>query len=616
MIPLPIVLLCVTFLLGSGGQAKPTVQARVPLPFNTTVDPMGTDVHMYTQPPILPGSRTSIWASATTPIRGVLLTNITVTNDTFDPGNDQSSDESSECITPLPGEAVTVFSIVPNTTTVTVTRYGNESMTLPIPYPEFTPPIYCSALPSPLPLLGAIQGQLDTPAPNLPPVTVITTRKNAATVTTDARIPKFPGAGGQIPKQTVDPKRITTSYIRPTPHAMSFPPIPKILNGDGKATARITQVVDGKTIVVSPHQAFIGGQIVEIKEPPKTITEGGDVFTVSPGQVQGPGFAIIVPTYTPGAVFQDIPAPSTPITIQGVPVQVGPTNVVLGSSTIPIPPGATPTKFVVGIQTISVGPDGVAFAPQDGFPGTIITPPPSIPTNVVVVGGKVFSVIRNSIAVIGDRELTYGPGIPAQAVVFNGEVITVGPEGVVFDGKTIGGPSQAGRVQYGVAGGVSIYEVGSALAIINGVRFAVGPGSSPVTTEIAGQKIIAGPGGINAGGNVLAYPFNLEPKPVTAGGITFSQIGNSVVIIGEKTYRYGPGAAQVTATIDGQVVRIGPDGIGFASTTFTGSTSVSPSTPSHEADSSGKSENGAGRGMPGFGFGLWTTCLILCIWIG
>merc|ERR1711977_128794 len=57
---------------------------------------------------------------------------------------------------------------------------------------------------------------------------------------------------------------------------------------------------------------------------------------------------------------------------------------------IPIQPGARPTTLVVKGQTISVGPGGV------GFSGTTITPPPNLPTNIVVVGGQGFSAIRSS----------------------------------------------------------------------------------------------------------------------------------------------------------------------------------------------------------------------------
>ncbi|OWP02208.1 hypothetical protein B2J93_5595 [Marssonina coronariae] len=634
----PASLLCVAFLLGPWVEANIAVRTRFFL--NSTAVSTGTDVNRYTPVPIPPEPQAStgdwrttmhpVWANETAPTQRASLTNFTSTNTTYDPG-------SLECLTQAPGEPLTVYSIVPNTTTVTLTRTGNQSVALPMTVPEFIPPTYCasptSSAPAPL-LLDLLAEPSQSPLPRMPAVTIITTSKNAPTVMTDAQIPLFPGAGSRTRKQTIDPNTLPNPYNRPIPTTMPPAPIPTpiIFNGDRKATTRITHAVDGKTIVVSPHQAVIGGQILEIKEPPRTITEGGDVFIVSPNRVQGPGFEILVPTFTPGAASQNVPAASTPITIQGVPVQVRPTDVVLGSSTIPIPPGATPTKVVVGVHTISVGPNGVGFAPQQEFPGTFITHPPTIPTNVVVIGGQVFSAIRNSLAVIGDRKLTYGPGIEPQTLVLNGEVITVGPQGVVFDGKTIGGPSHAAGTQYAVAGGVYISEIGSTLAVVNGVTFTVGPGSTPLTTMIAGQKIIAGPSGIDGAGNVLEYPFNQKPQRITAGGITFSKVGNSLAIIGGKTYRYGPGATQVTTTIDGKVVRFGPNGIGFASTTFVGSkltsasttvagsTPISTSTPSYEASSTETKKSGAGREEPGFrfrfGLGFWTMCLSFYIWIG
>lgn len=228
-----------------------------------------------------------------------------------------SSTTSHDCVTLAPGEPVTSWSIVANTTIVTITLTGNETASL-TKTPEFTPPSYC---PDTTPAAGTIlTPKLTSTTPKestdsaivsststfgwgpVPPtlsapqsirltVTVITTSKNAVTVTTQATIPTFPG-GGKTDKQTVDPSTYTDTHKWtpfPNPPPQTNPPLQftTIINPDLKATTRITQVVDGITLVVSPSQAVIGGQIVDIGNPPKTITEGGDVFTVSPGQVEG-----------------------------------------------------------------------------------------------------------------------------------------------------------------------------------------------------------------------------------------------------------------------------------------------------------------------------------------
>lgn len=547
------------------------------------------------------------------------------------------SSSTSSCSSLEPWEPITVWSIVPNTTTVTVTITGNASTSF-LETPEFTPPIYCSetsplAIPMPVnPSKHSTTGPKESTdsaiassstsygfsppktqtvpasASLRPTVTVITTSKNAVTITTQATLPTFPGE--KTDKQTVDPGTYSDTHVWspfPNPPPQTNPPleVTTIINPDRSAKTRVTYVVDGVTLVVSPSQAVIGGQVVGIGSPPKTITEGGDVFTVGPDQVEGPLFIILVPNYTGnGGVFEEPPKTTT---VQGVPVQVGPTGVVIGggggggrTTTIPIQPGARPTTLVVKGQTISVGPGGV------GFSGTTITPPPNLPTNIVVVGGQGFSAIGSSVAVIGGTTFSYGPGIAAQTVVLNGEAITVGPQGVVFDGTTIGGPARASGIQYAVAGGLSISEIGSTLAVVNGLTLTVGPGTTPMTTVISGQTIIAGPNGLVIGGATLTMPFNPTTQAVTAGGITFSQVGASIAVIGDKTYTFGPGVPQTTTVINGQTISIGPGGIGFKTTTFTAMTSRPTGTAA--AQTTSKKKGGAGR--LGIGIGVWASAAV------
>ncbi|KAL2070314.1 hypothetical protein VTL71DRAFT_13340 [Oculimacula yallundae] len=557
---------------------------------------------------------------------------------------------TSSCSKLAPGEPVTSWLIVPNTTVVTVTVTGNYTTSL-LPTPEFTPPVYCPE-PIGMPFFGTVKPStkpkestdsavasssitytLAPPAAPMPTmsapmstrmtITVITTSKNAVTITTQATPPTFPG-GSPPDKQTVDPATYTDTNQwgpLPNPPLQTNPPlvVTTIINADRSAKTRVTHVVDGITIVVSPTQAVIGGQVVPIGSPPRTITEGGDVFTVGPDQIDGPLLLLYIPTYKGnGGLFQEPPKPTT---VQGVPVQVGPTGVIVGgngggTTTVPIQPGARPTTIVVKGETISIGPGGV------GFSGTTITPPPNVPTNVVVVGGQGFTAIGSTVAVIGDTSLVYGPGIAAQTVVLNGEAITVGPSGVNFDGTTIGGPSRTTGTQYAVAGGLSISEVGSTLAVINGMTLTLGPGTTPMTTTIGGQSIVAGPNGLVIGGATLTIPFNPTAQAVTAGGITFSQVGASVAVIGDKTYTFGPGAQQTTTVVNGQTISIGPGGIGFKTTTFTAMTSTSKPTETSLAKSTSKKKSGAGRlgyefGVWGIWAGIWTSMAMSCfVWLG
>lgn len=346
-------------------------------------------------------------------------------------------------------------------------------------------------------------------------------------------------------------------------------------------------------------QTTIQGVSVGIN--PSSVVIGGTTFAVGPG---APRTTVVVNGQTisigdSGVGFKDttlapVASPTQPAvqtTVDGVSVSLGASSAVIAGTTFAIGPGAPSTTIVVKGHTISIGDSGV------GFKETTLAPPAitPMPTNVVIIGGDIFSAIGSSIAVIDGETFTYGPGIATQTDTFNGETITIGPSGISFDGTTLGGAAHATGTEFGVAGGVSVTELGSTLAVIDGTTLTVGPGAKSSTTIIDGQTITAGPNGITVGAQTLTAPFNPTTQAVTAGSITFSEIGSSLAVIGGSTYTFGPGATPMTETYDGQTFTIGPGGIGFSKTTFTGVT------PTATATGKGGKKNGGGRLRPVYG---------------
>ena len=318
------------------------------------------------------------------------------------------------------------------------------------------------------------------------------------------------------------------------------------------------------------------------------ITQGGETFTVNPSQVIGPGTVISIPTNAGGAVFMEGP---TPTVVDGVTVAVGNSVAVVGGSTFSIGAGAPEETIVVNNENISIGPGGV------GFVDATITPAAALPTNVVVFDGDVFSVVGASVAVFDGSSFTFTGGTPL-TTVFNGDTITAGPSGFIIDGtSTLGGPNHPTGTQYGVAGGIYVSEIGSTLAVIDGTTLTIGPGATLTTVTIEGHTITAGPSGISIGGSnggitTLNFPFNPTTQEVTAGGVTFSEIGSSLVDIGGTTFTIGAGATPTTDVYNGQTISIGPGGIGFATTTVTSFVS------SPTATSTKKKNGGAVLGPP------------------
>lgn len=563
-----------------------------------------------------------------------------------------TSSQSQSCLTLYDNMVLTIYEIMPNTTTVTYTTTLGENATFSST-PEFTPPIYCpftmamtststsvsssttscrncASLKGPQPT-GATETEVyqTYTSPLLTSVgtwtsgwpwitnisTVITTSKNPVTVLTTVTPPDY--GDSTMDKSPVTSSSYSDTYVWgpiPTTGLVTHAPLPvtDVYNEDLSTTTPITETVDGITLVVQAGQAVIGGQTLELGAAEQIITEAGDVFTADSSVVTGPMIIIWVPTNT-GAMFMQSTATSfeywsppdaSTILVSGVSVAVGSSNAVVGGSTFQVGSGAPQQTIVVKGQTISIGSQGVAFASTTIAPQSDQTPEP---VNKVVVDPEIISVIGSTLAVIDGTSVTYGPGIPTQVEVVMGQTITIGPSGVSFDGSTLGGPSNIGT-QYGVVGGLSIAEIGSSIAVINGQTFTVGPGATPVTATISGHTITIGTGGVGIeGGTTLAYPFNPTFETVTAGGITFSEvIGSSLAVIGGKTFTIGPGATPTTDIINGQTISIGPGGIGFSTTTFTGvptsSTGVHTSTKS-----------GAGNLRPASIYGVLGICIAMAV---
>jgi hypothetical protein len=179
------------------------------------------------------------------------------------------------------------------------------------------------------------------------------------------------------------------------------------------------------------------------------------------------------------------------------------------------------------------------------------------------------------------------------------------------------------------ADGLSITELGSSLAIIDGYTLTIGPNATPTTAVILGHTITVGSSGLALDGTTLDYPFNPTTTSVTAGGITFQEIGSTIAIIGGTTYNIGPNATPMTEVFDGKTISIGPSGIGFSSTTFVQSKSTSTRTSTSVSVSEKVTGTGtttaAGaahttkkssveRVVPSFGVGSVIVCIIF--WMG
>ncbi|TVY27284.1 hypothetical protein LHYA1_G003390 [Lachnellula hyalina] len=646
-------------------------------------------------------------------------------------GNSSTS-SSTPCITLGPTDAVTIWDILPNTETITITTLANLTLAITA-VPDFTPPNYCPtestsdsvAKTTYESTTGTSITVAESSVPTVRPTTTITTNKNPATSLVAAPTDGYPGVnptksavvnpgatttpvnwgplvatpgsggGNLIQISTSDsnpPGPTTTNQPKVNPPSPSdaggsgtsisggagasnpaaknpvgptttSPPsagsgygdgsggtssLPSnnlpanggtSLGGEGEGSGSgVITTIGTVPVSVGPTQVIIGGpggQTVAVPQAisggsslgsggsstptgnsisggasggtPVVVTQDGQVFTVNPSQVLAGSTTLEIPAINTGGILASSASPlsATPSTINGVPVQLSPSCAIVDGETYSIGAGAPETTVVANKQTISIGPGGLGFA------STTVAPPPALASNFVIMNPTIFSVVGSSIAVIKGTTFTYGPGIAAETDVLDGETITIGPNGVFYDSTTLGGTAHATGTQLGVAGGVSITEVGSTLAVISSITFTVGPGATPSTTAINDHTIIVGSNGLGVDGTTISSPFNPTTQTVTAGGITFSEIGSSIAVIGGTSYTVGPGAEPETKTYNGRTISIGASGLGFATTTVPPLSSTPEATATTSAHTTGKKKNGAGTLKRVYG--IVGACIAICI---
>lgn len=396
------------------------------------------------------------------------------------------------------------------------------------------------------------------------------------------------------PNPSGNPSPTNNPISNPTPTAGQQPPAtsggqqPPLTQGNGNPSSP-TVTVNGVPIGVSGSSVVIGGTPVAPNGGSTTVTTGGQVFTVNPSQVVGPGTTVDLPAPSAGAPVTGSPAGNpTPTVVDGVTVAVGSSVVVVGGLTFTVTPGVPPTTTVANGQTISIGPGGVGFPSTTLQPGGNPTSAPDPVISTIAVGPG------SSVVIIGSSTFTFEPESVPRTTVIGGQTISIGPGGIGPASFTAG-PGAAPTTQVVTIGGVSLTEIGSKVAI-GSQTFTVGPGASPTTVVVNGQTFSIGPGGIGTQSTIIPPPQNgpvtqvaqtivtigpggnpttqvitgSNPPPtsvVTIGGVPLTEIG-STVIIGTQTFTVGPSATPTTVVVNGQTFSIGPGGIGTQSTTI------------------------------------------------
>ena len=360
-------------------------------------------------------------------------------------------------------------------------------------------------------------------------------------------------------------------------------------------------VVAGTPISLGPSGTlYIGGTPTRIAPPdplsPQIFTVGGQIVSAVPSAL-----AIGGTTIRPG---------DPGITISGTPVSLAPSGTLFvgGVPTQLTTPGpAPPQVYIVGGQTITADPSGVAVGDTTIHPGdagitlagTAVSLGPSgtlyvggVPTKlpsvdpttpqIFTVGGQTFTAAPTGLTVSG---ITLHPGDPAliisgtpvslatsgtlyinnvptpllspnpspQIFTIGGQTVTASPTGLTFGGTTLHPGDPAITLS-----GTPISLGPSGTLFINGIPTVLPPApssSSPPPAEtflINGQAVTVDATDIVVAGSTL-FPGS---APVTVGGQAISLAAPGVLVVGSATI--GLSHPTIT-TVGGQKVTIGPE---------------------------------------------------------
>ena len=390
-----------------------------------------------------------------------------------------------------------------------------------------------------------------------------------------------------------------------------------------------TKSLDGLGVSIGPHGVVVGSQTFNPSADSTTVTVEGQKITIEPSRVIAGKSTLSFSIASEALV--------TSFAIGGFPVVVHAYDVVIASRTYPL--GSSPTAIVHDGQTYVLGSSRLVAAHT-----TVNLPHQNPALGLVTAGGEVFSVypfqleapgitvaipqkpqpsiffhrgetftLNPSQVIVPDRTITLpseknmitpapslvnAEGIPMSfgpseviigsrtyslenptTIVYNGQTIRLGPSDVRLASTTIAiGTKPAFST---VTEGALTFIVNPSEAIILGHTFSLTPDAESTSTIINGQSISLGPQGITFIGTTATLPRLTQAPHVTEADDVIFSLEVSDVVISGTTYKIGSGAKLTTITVAGEVISVGPGGIGLQNTTI-----VPPSTITESANAS------------------------------
>ncbi|KAF2965209.1 hypothetical protein GQX73_g8363 [Xylaria multiplex] len=372
-----------------------------------------------------------------------------------------------------------------------------------------------------------------------PTLTFVTTDKNPAVV--------FPTSSP--PDYGEPPEPMENVHSAPYPNQAQPPDAPgygdvTTTNQNVRSTPIITTpaptpTTPPVTVTVKPGVVVIDDRTFTDNpaQPTSKVVVDGHTFTINPTQVVGVGATVTRPSNS-GRVVSPPPMKTT---IGGIEIGIEESSIVIDKTSFTI--GPKPTTVVVKGQIITLGPGAIIF------PSQTLPIPAARDTTRVVVGAELITAIGSDKVVIEGKTITYGLDSNTITEVVDEDTVLIGPSGIIVHGETYGGNNVGSAdVQFVVAGGVTISQIGSTIVVIRSVTYTLDPFVSgdtyrKTTTVLGGETLTIGPQGVAIETWTLDSPLVSTTTITPRGGAAAALPTATAVVINTNKENDGPSLA-------------------------------------------------------------------------
>ena len=144
----------------------------------------------------------------------------------------------------------------------------------------------------------------------------------------------------------------------------------------------------------------------------------------------------------------------------------------------------------------TVRPSEVAAASNIVGFGPIANPQPPAPSADLTIAPGVVAHVEGSTAVIEGTTYRIGSGATPTTITVDGVPIGIGPAGVILPSTTVAANAVTNAPMVVESAAGITFSIDQSEVVIEGTTYRIGSGAPTVTTEIDGETVSIGPGGV------------------------------------------------------------------------------------------------------------------------